>query len=70
MRSTARFGEASVASSSSALESRALIAFACAISSRPASVGATVREPPLRCSSRVPTRRSSAATCWLIADWL
>jgi hypothetical protein len=47
-----------------------VIAFACSIRRRPASVGSTLREPPLRWISRWPTSRSSAATCWLIADWL
>ncbi len=56
------------ASSSSASSIRARIASAWVTSAEPASVSRTPRA--LRSSSVVPASRSSAATCWLTADWV
>ena len=59
---------ASAASSSSAHSMRARMASAWPTSAWPASVMRTPREP--RSTSCVPVSRSSAATCWEIADWV
>ena len=59
---------ARAASSSSAESMRARIASAWPTSTRPASVSRTPRRP--RSTSWVPVSRSSAATCWEIADWV
>ena len=56
------------ARSSSADSSRARIASACSTRTAPASVSRTPRDR--RSTSCVPVSRSSAATCWLTADWV
>ena len=43
---------------------------ACASNSSPMGVSSTRRGPPGRSNTLSPTARSSAAICWLIADWV
>src|SRR5918999_5486387 len=62
IRSVSRSAALSSATCASAWESRSATASACASSSAPASVG--VGPPGPRSSSRTPSWRSSAETCW------
>ena len=69
-RMVPRSPAAMAATSAWAAPSRRSTPRACSTIVRPASVSSTGRGPPGRSNSGVPTMRSSAAICWLTADWV